>query len=585
MGKDMTKKRKGSISATVLILLGVIIIVAMVANMCNSMSLKAVSSTYKEVTDITVSDMLAVSDAKENVEAIQKDFYSYTNATVTNVLRRQMKENYEAEREALAADLEQLENNGWSEEVVPIKEKLDEVYQSVDELIEFTDKMGVDSSSITVAIKRSEYFNALERSTGELETLLDEFLLKVREQMDSSVASATVSVSSGSRVSMIMGMLIIAAGVVGGVIAVRIISKPMKKATKEVKKVVEDIKGGSADLTKHIAIKRNDEVGAMVSAFNGMIDVLRDLIGDIKGGAVKISEATDNVNQGVHGAGDKITDTSATMEELSASMIEATGAVQRISENIAAITEQIASVAAEADEGLEFAGDISNRADDMKENAMVSRKDADNIVEDISKKLGDAIEESKQVSKIDELTGDILSIANQTNLLALNASIEAARAGEAGRGFAVVAEEIRVLAEQSKKTAGSIQDISNIVIQSVNDLASNAEKVLDFVNTDVKTAYNDMVQNGITYKDDANQIKEMMEKLRAATIELNGAAAEINSAADAVLTAVTESADGIENSTEYVVDINSHMTEINLNVETNVDVAKELNESVKGFVC
>lgn len=65
-----------------------------------------------------------------------------------------------------------------------------------------------------------------------------------------------------------------------------------------------------------------------------------------------------------------------------------------------------------------------------------------------------------EVSEFAHTIGDITS---QTNLLALNASIEAARAGEHGRGFAVVAEEVRVLAENSKKASESIKGIiSNI---------------------------------------------------------------------------------------------------------------------------
>ena len=80
-------------------------------------------------------------------------------------------------------------------------------------------------------------------------------------------------------------------------------------------------------------------------------------------------------------------------------------------------------------------------------------KNTDEGQQAVRQNVSNLVDRVNSVSKVMSL---IQGIADQTNLLALNASIEAARAGEAGKGFAVVAEEVRKLADDTKRSVQSI---------------------------------------------------------------------------------------------------------------------------------
>jgi len=578
-------KKKSSIAVLLIILLFVLVAVATVSNIGNITSITKLANNLEKVSGQSVKNLTLIKETEKSIQEVQKNFYIYTTEGITADNMAIAKEGMENAKTSISDSLSQMQSLGWEEEVNLLNENLELVYNAFDTIMALTDKQGAVNDSTAVSIVKNRQLNTIKYNIEAME----ESLSDLSSRCDAELAEATVqanklSVTARNNATILV-LITLIAGALGILFAVFRIAIPMNRVSKQLRAIVDKIKSGKADLSEKVSYSRIDEIGEMVNGFNSFIDVLNDLITKIKKSAVKIQDAAEVVEGGVRDTGDKIADTSATMEELSASMSSAKDAVERIKDSLSQIADQIDAISGKTGEGLGYSDGISRRADGMKSKAVESSNAAKSAVSAFSEKLENAIGQSKQVSRINELTQDILTIANQTNLLALNASTEAARAGEFGRGFAVVAEEIRQLADKSKETAGGIQDISDAVTKSVEDLSVNAGNMLSFVNEDVLEAYREMVDNGVTYNEDAIWMKEMMSGLQEATSELSKAANEINEAAAAVFTAVSESSLGIDNAADYTSDISSHMSEINESVDENMKVAGMLKEEVAGFDC
>lgn len=160
-----------------------------------------------------------------------------------------------------------------------------------------------------------------------------------------------------------------------------------------------------------------------------------------------------------------IMEISAIMEETGASVAAQTASISDIDENCQDVAKAMEELAKNAQTITERANEITVRVEQMVPGLLEDKKNAIAITLDSKKSLESAIEETKVIGKIVEVSQTISAIAGQTNLLALNASIEAARAGEVGRGFAVVAEEIK----QLSNTTGNEIDKVNELVARVTD--------------------------------------------------------------------------------------------------------------------
>ncbi|HED0514460.1 TPA: methyl-accepting chemotaxis protein [Campylobacter jejuni] len=114
----------------------------------------------------------------------------------------------------------------------------------------------------------------------------------------------------------------------------------------------------------------------------------------------------------------------------------------------------------------------NSQAQSLEETA-AALEEITSSMQNVSVKTSDVIAQSEEIKNVTGIIGDI---ADQINLLALNAAIEAARAGEHGRGFAVVADEVRKLAERTQKSLSEIEANTNLLVQSINDMAESIKE-------------------------------------------------------------------------------------------------------------
>ncbi len=383
------------------------------------------------------------------------------------------------------------------------------------------------------------------------------------------------------------GIIVSAIIIVLGVLIVFILSKqtlkPLVKATTELEAITNGISSGHGDLTLRLEEGRKDEIGRIIHCINEYTQVLQEITLKIKNETVSLTESAQTVMSSIMSSNEQATDTSAIMQQLAASMDSVTQTTDDIQGHINSIYDEINIIAASSEDGLTFSNEMNSRAVDLRDSSSKSQENTQRIISEITSTLRLSIENSKNVTQINDLTNDILSIASQTNLLALNASIEAARAGEAGKGFAVVADEIRQLADNSKTTANNIQEVSSLVNDAVNELVANTDTLLNYMNADIITDYNSMVTTGETYVDDAYHIREIMTRLQEQTDDIKNSISSMTELINNTTTAISESSTGISAAAQNTCNLVDSISNIDSEMQNNQAVTEHLNDEIDKF--
>ena len=380
------------------------------------------------------------------------------------------------------------------------------------------------------------------------------------------------------QILLFLAMGLVVAIVLGALIG-STIAKPIKRMTEIIKQTSELDFHRAADIDN--LMKKKDETGIMAKAVNEMRSVLRELVGNmenVKDGLLGNMKRLDDVMRENNSISE---DNSATTQELAAGMEETAASAAMIVSNIDAIQTNAEDIRGLSEREQQESKEIMVRARELRDNTRASSDKAMIIFEDMKSRTAEAIEKSKVVAKINELTDDIRNISSQTNLLALNANIEAARAGDAGRGFAVVATEIGVLANQTFQTVDGINEIVKDVNDAVHNMTGCIEVIMQFLEETVVADYGAFGQVGEQYEQDAASFAESMQKIYSEISDLNRKITEIADTMDAVNRTITESADGVNliaeksgDAVKKTLEGYEHLRES----ETSLDLLKELIE-------
>lgn len=428
-----------------------------------------------------------------------------------------------------------------------------------------------------IKVAETGYNTKILSYISELDKLIqaDEKEAKAALEQAKTLSNVTIA---GSIVFTILIFVIVV------LVSVHLIVTPVKKSSKELGDMVDEVNNAAADLTKRISVNQKDEIGSLVEGVNTFIEALQNVIAGIRDSSVHLNSAFAAVTDSVTSVNGNATDISAVMEELSATMEEVSATLANVNERVERAGQGMDRISEQSEHILHYASEMQDRATQLENTAVTNKDTTSTMIQEILSTLQQAIENSKSVEEVNALTDEILNISSQTNLLALNASIEAARAGDAGKGFAVVADEIRVLADSSRETAGNIQQINAKVVTAVEELVKNSENIVTYINENVLKDYDGFVDSGHKYRADADYINEVMTSFTDSVDHLRQTMNEVVENVNDVSSAVEQGAEGVanaaENTTQLVGEMETIMKEIDDSNQNISDLSTQTNRFI-----
>lgn len=558
-----------------------VLLLAVIAVATSVLSIMNADSISKKGNDIANNYLVTIENVgylSESTQKLTRSAYSYIVAE-GDTAKKSVKDNIESIKSEIDGYMKDYEQS--------LDENEETAYSSYKNYYsQFLTQFAVlekyvDTNQTVNASKLAN--NNLVDVCNSLESALDDMTNSEVEAADHAMRQMHGLAAFAKTTGGVCFVVAIGALIVAFLVSTRKVVNPIVKTNKELKEISTLINENNGDLTKRVNVKSSDEIGQLAQGINQFLDILQNTIGKIVEGSKNLDNMINSVGENVTVSNDNAQDVSSAMEELSATMQEIAATIQTVNDNTESVGKNVVDIADKTGQINDYSQDMRERADSLAKSADENKRTTDEMVGNIVGTLKKAIEDSKSVERVNELTGEILNISSQTNLLALNASIEAARAGEAGKGFAVVADEIRQLADSSRDTANNIQAINEHVTSAVYQLIDNSNKIIKYIEETILADYDSFVQAGAQYNEDACYISETMQEFAEKTEKLKELMKNTVESIEGISSGVEQSANAVTSSAVSTSQLVEQMNSIDKEMSESRNTVGELKAQTDVF--
>ncbi|MDK2897640.1 MAG: methyl-accepting chemotaxis protein [Candidatus Atribacteria bacterium] len=380
---------------------------------------------------------------------------------------------------------------------------------------------------------------------------------------------------------------------------------PLRQLTRWAEQVAS---GNLSIATRQKLAKTNDEVGVLSSAFEKMVNNLRELVEQVIGTSSTLAASSQELTSSIEEVAQATQEIAQTISQVAQGSTNQSEEIEKVNQRAQQITQETETIQSSIQRNLNLLqemeknlalnqkalAEIRNSSQITQQESQTNREVAEkgqkllqtleeniNLISQGTQAVAQSIttldNRSQEIGKIVDL---ISGIAEQTNLLALNAAIEAARAGEAGRGFAVVAEEVRKLAEESAQAAQQIAGLIGEIQKDTQEAVEKMNQAEERVKTGVSQS-GEVDQNFREIIASAEKMRESITQLEETFNQAEETLRHTENSEKEVATLLEDNADLIKKTVTNVQSVSQAISAIASVAEENAASSEEVSASTE----